>query len=63
LAQRGVYATRATSIVLQVVAPLLPSHDKIQVHTLTVILLDSSGRRIGESAWYLEFKLRNRIFT
>ena len=33
-------------------------HHGPENHTITVVLLDGSGHRIGESAWYVDFKLR-----
>lgn len=56
LAGRGVYTTVKPSLKLDAVAPL-PSKETTQLHEATVILLDSSGKRIGEKAWYLQFKL------
>jgi hypothetical protein len=41
--------------------PQLPkpaSHRGPETHTMTVVLLDRAGHRIGESAWYVDFKLR-----
>jgi hypothetical protein len=58
LAQRRVYATKQPSIELTEVAPLRASRDQVQLHTVTVVLLDGSGRRVGESAWTREFRLR-----
>jgi len=58
LSQRQVYATNAPSMILTHVAPLLASKDGVQVHQVTIVLLDPSGRRIGESAWTREFRLR-----
>ena len=34
------------------------SHHGPETHTVTVVLLDSSGHRVGESAWYVDFKLQ-----
>lgn len=59
LADRGVYTTTSTSMELDVV-PELPSSETEQLHEATVVLLDSAGRRIGESAWRIPFKLRKK---
>lgn len=56
LAERGVYTTTSTSITLQQVASL-NSYQQVQLHEVTVVLMDTSGRRIGESAWYIDFRL------
>jgi hypothetical protein len=61
LADRGVYTTAATSFELLAVAPLT-SKQAEQLHDVTIVLLDSAGRRIGESSWHVQFKLRKRTF-
>ena len=62
LADRGVFTTTGMSLQLDVV-PALASKDKVQLHSVIIILLDTEGRRIGESAWRTEFKLRKRTFS
>ncbi|MGA8256802.1 MAG: hypothetical protein WB767_09530 [Nocardioides sp.] len=57
---KGVYTTRQTSITLDYVAPL-SSKERIQLHQVTVVLLDAEGKRIGEYAWYQRFKLENLV--
>lgn len=59
LSDRGVYTTSKTSLALKVITPLSTKED-IHLHEITIVLLDSSGRRIGESAWYRYFKMENR---
>lgn len=59
LADRGVYVTTTPSLTIDLV-PALGSTEEIELHDVTVILLDSRGRRIGESAWYREFRMVNR---
>lgn len=59
LSDRSVYTTSKTSLVLKQILPL-DSKEDIHLHEVTVVLLDSSGRRIGESAWYRNFKMENR---
>lgn len=58
LSDRGVYTTSKTSLVLEQILPL-DNEEDIHLHEVTVVLLDSSGRRIGESAWYRYFKMEN----
>jgi hypothetical protein len=55
LEAKAVYVTHQPKLDLELI-PQLASKEKIQNHQLTVILLDSTGHRIGEYAWYLEFK-------
>jgi hypothetical protein len=58
LADRQVYTTTGTTLALSQVNALTSDREGTQLHTATVVLLDQSGRRIGESAWTREFKLR-----
>jgi hypothetical protein len=58
LANRQVYTTTGTTLALSQVNPLNSDREGTQLHQATVVLLDQSGRRIGESAWTREFKLR-----
>ena len=54
LADRGVYATTQTSLTL----PQLPNQHAYrnhEQHEVTVVLLDGTGHRIGESAFYVDF--------
>lgn len=60
LEAEGVYTTRRSSLVLDIVEPLA-SKERIQLHQVTVVLLDSEGRRIGEYAWFRHFKLENKV--
>jgi hypothetical protein len=52
-----IYTTAQTSFVLDHVNNLPGSREKQQLHEVTVILLDASGHRISESAWYRDFWL------
>ncbi|MGW1616743.1 hypothetical protein ACWCQZ_46625 [Streptomyces sp. NPDC002285] len=58
-ADRGIFTTTRRSITLGSV-PDLNTNEAVQLHTITVVLVDTSGRRIGESAWHAEFKLRKK---
>jgi hypothetical protein len=57
LADRGVYTTAQDSLTLRQVSNL-NSYQSVQTHEVTVVILDSAGKRIGESAWYLDFRMR-----
>jgi hypothetical protein len=57
LAGQGVYTTERHSLTLSQVTPL-NSYQSVQLHEATVVLMDSSGRRIGESAWVIDFRLQ-----
>lgn len=57
LAARGVYTTDTDSLTLRELAQL-NSYQSVQLHEATVVLVDGSGRRIGESAWYVDFRVR-----
>ena len=53
-ADRGAYSTTETSLTLK----HLPDQDAYQGHErheVTIVLLDGTGHRIGESAWYVDF--------
>lgn len=58
LADHRVYTTTGTSFTLTQVPAVAGSRDTVQLHQVTVVLLDASGRRIGESAWTRQFKMR-----
>jgi hypothetical protein len=59
LHDRQIYTTTATSLVLQTVQP--PAvHRKTELHEVVIVLMDTSGRRIGEAAWYLQFRMHGR---
>lgn len=60
LADARVYATDDPEITLQTL-PFQPGvRDGLEYHTVTVVLMDGSGRRIGESAWYVDVRFRRR---
>ena len=61
LAQRGVYATTAQSVTIQQI-PAVNSYQKVQTHEVTVVLLDTAGRRIGEAAWYVDFRMKKATY-
>jgi hypothetical protein len=55
-ASGAVYKTEATEVVI----PELEAGEKgkRERHTATIVLLDPSGRRVGESAWDVVFEVR-----
>jgi hypothetical protein len=59
LADQRVYVTTNTSITIAVLPPA-PSGVGDEQHYVNVVLLDGTGHRIGESAWYLPFTSKRR---
>ena len=59
LADRGVYVTTETSLTLDV---LPDSGEGVgdEQHYVNVVLVDGTGTRIGESAWYRPFQTERR---
>ena len=55
-AQRGVFETEATSIVIAEMPSNVERRDDAD-HEATVFLIDADGRRVGESAWTVEFSV------
>ena len=58
LAARQIYTTTATSLTLQQIPPLSGDAERVQYHSVTVVLMDTTGHRIGESAWQLDLRMR-----
>jgi hypothetical protein len=59
LAELGVYVTAETSLTLTSL-PKAPDGVGDEQHYVNVVLLDGTGHRIGESAWYLPFTFKRR---
>jgi hypothetical protein len=59
LADRGVLVTTETSVTLDVL-PSAPDGAGDEQHYVNVVLLDGTGHRIGESAWYRPFTSKRR---
>lgn len=59
LADRGVLITTDTSATIDVL-PQVGQGRGDEQHYVNVALLDGTGHRIGESAWYLPFKSKRR---
>ena len=59
LADRGIHTTRDTKFVVENLAPP-PEElaDRREFHEVTIVLLDGSGHRIGESAFTSEFEVQ-----
>ena len=58
-AQHNVYPTTGTSFPIHAL-PTFSKAERQQFHEVTVVLLDGDSRRIGESAFWVEFKVRSR---
>lgn len=56
LSARQVYATDQTQFTLRTLTNPKLEHQK-EMHTVTIVLLDGTGHRIGESAWSVTFTL------
>lgn len=52
-----VYTTTATQLRLPLISDILGDHESLQMHSVTVVLMDTAGHRIGESAWELDFRM------
>ena len=57
LRDHGVFTTTATSFKFPVIPNVTGDRSHLQLHTFTVVLLDTSGHRIGESAWELDLRI------
>ncbi|MFI6503948.1 hypothetical protein [Nonomuraea typhae] len=58
LAGHDIHTTTKTSFEIASIPNLPASKEELQLHTITVVLMDTSGRRIGESAWDLEVRIK-----
>ena len=59
LSIRGVYPTSETKLVLKQL-PLTGAEERRERHRVTIVLLDASGSRIGESAFELAFDIERK---
>jgi hypothetical protein len=55
LSLRGIYVTDGTTLRIDALPDLRRGNATKDVHQLTLVLLDSSGRRAGETAYVREF--------
>lgn len=58
LEARGIYTTTETALVLEQLPRLGDDDDPRERHRATVVLLDATGTRLGESAFEVVFDLR-----
>ncbi|HWC33599.1 MAG TPA: hypothetical protein VG650_02115 [Mycobacteriales bacterium] len=63
LRDRQVYSTTKLSFTLRQVFALSDNNDNWQLHDVTIVLLDTSGHRIGEHAYYRDFKLKRSTLS
>ncbi|MDX6199683.1 MAG: hypothetical protein QOJ79_2834 [Actinomycetota bacterium] len=59
LAARNIYSTSQTQITFEQL-PRPSDTSKKERHNVTIVLLDAKGRRIGESAFYVEFVVKRK---
>lgn len=57
LAVRGIYETTKTSMTLDQLPQPVGEPTTRERHTITIVLLDPAGRRIGESAFSVDFSV------
>ncbi|HVV74860.1 MAG TPA: hypothetical protein VHC43_02415 [Mycobacteriales bacterium] len=62
LHQHLVFPTTATSIKLPLIPDLSNNKEKDQLHRITIVLMDTSGHRTGESAWELDVRIPKAAF-
>ena len=60
LADRHVFTTQETSIRFEQL-PDQGAYQGHEVHDVTIVLLDGSGHRIGESAWYVAMRYNRKV--
>jgi hypothetical protein len=58
LEDRRIYTTTSYGLTLEQIPPIAGDTERIQLHQITVILMDTTGHRIGESAWQLDVRMR-----
>ena len=58
LSDRHIYTTTQTTFQLPTVDPIANDKDKVQLHTIVIVLMDTAGHRIGEAAWELDLRVR-----
>lgn len=58
LANQGVFPTTRDTITLPDVTNIVGNREAVQLHTFTVILMNTAGVRIGESAWELDLRMK-----
>jgi hypothetical protein len=58
LEDRRIYTTTQSGLTLDQIPPIPGDTERIQLHLITVVLMDTSSHRIGESAWQLDVRMR-----
>ncbi|TDD87320.1 hypothetical protein [Actinomadura rubrisoli] len=58
LTNHHVYTTTKKSFQIPSIPNRPGSKEELQPHTITIVLMDTSGRRIGESAWELDVRIK-----
>lgn len=53
----GIYTTTATSVRINQIGNVSGDKETLQHHYVTVVLMDTAGHRIGESAWELDLRI------
>ena len=61
LAARNIYTTTETELTLEQLPRTTNDDDRRERHRVTIVLLDASGTRIGESAFEVAFDLDRRV--
>ena len=57
--EHNIFPTTASSFTIDVL-PTRTKEDRRVLHEVTIVLLDAAGRRIGESAFWVEFRVSGR---
>jgi hypothetical protein len=63
LHQHYVFTTTKTALTMPQIPNLIGSKETLQLHTITIVLMDTSGHRIGESAWELDVRIPKVSFS
>jgi len=58
LEDRRIYTTTENGLTLDQIQPIDGDTERVQLHLITVVLMDTAGHRIGESAWQLDVRMR-----
>jgi hypothetical protein len=58
LAQQEVFTTTQESLTVPNVTNIPGNHQGTQLHSFIVVLMDTSGHRIGESAWEIDLQMK-----
>lgn len=60
-AERGVHTTTDTAFTVDALRRPNSDDTRREIHEVTVIIIDADGRRVGESAWSLEFEIDRAV--